>query len=62
MGVFIGWGQNLKFLEKIGFFGAITVKKTSSFSVQTVEFVFKRSNFNSNESITSHRVTTVRRP
>jgi hypothetical protein len=34
----------------------------TSFSVQTVEFVFKRSNFNSNEPISSRRVTTVCRP
>jgi hypothetical protein len=54
-GVFIG-GQNLNFLEKkFGFFRALTVK-TASFLVQTVEFVFKRSNFNSNRPITSHRV------
>jgi hypothetical protein len=35
--------------------------KTASFSVQTIKFVFKRSNFNSNGSITSRRITTARR-
>jgi hypothetical protein len=41
MGVFIGWGmkfeKNWIFFE---FFGPITVK-TTSFLVQTIEFVFK---------------------
>jgi hypothetical protein len=41
------------------FFGAITVK-IDYFSVQTVEFIFKWSNFNSNEPIMSRRVTTTR--
>jgi hypothetical protein len=39
-----GGEQNLKILE---FFWSNS-KKTSSFSVQTVKFVFKRSNLNSN--------------
>jgi hypothetical protein len=51
-GIYKVGGQNLNFL---GFFGAIAVK-TFSFSVQTVEFVFKQSNFNLNGSITSHHI------
>jgi hypothetical protein len=34
----------------------------ASFSVQTIEFIFKRSNFNSNRSITSRRITTACQP
>jgi hypothetical protein len=49
------------FRNFLDFFGAITVK-TASFSVQTVKFVFKRLNFNSNKPITSCRVTTALRP
>jgi hypothetical protein len=61
-GVFIGWGTKFKnFRKKFGFFGAITVKM-ASFSVQTIEFVFKWSNLNSNGPIKRHRVTTAHRP
>jgi hypothetical protein len=61
MGVFIGWcGTKFEiFRKKFGFFGTV---KNANFSVQTIEFVFKQSNFNSNGSITSRRITTVRRP
>jgi hypothetical protein len=34
----------------------------ASFSVQTIEFIFKRSNFNSNRSIMSRRITTACQP
>jgi hypothetical protein len=47
MRVFIRWGQNL-FFKKIRFFEAITIK-TASFLIQTVKFILKRSNLNSND-------------
>jgi hypothetical protein len=49
MGVFIGWWRTkfVIFRNFSDFFGYITVK-TASFSVQTVEFIFKQLNFNSN--------------
>jgi hypothetical protein len=56
VGVFIGWGRNLIFFK---FLGALTIK-TASFLVQTVEFVFKRSNFNLKGAIRSRHVTTAR--
>jgi hypothetical protein len=36
--------------------------KRVSFSVQTIEFVFKRSNFNLNEAIRRRHLTTAHRP
>jgi hypothetical protein len=53
-GVFIEWwGTKFDFLGFFSkFFGAIMVK-TASFSVQMVEFVFKRLNLNSNGPIKS---------
>jgi hypothetical protein len=58
MGVFIGWGTKFGFLGFLGFFGALTIN-WASFSVQTVEFVFKLSNLNSNGPIRRRRVTTA---
>jgi hypothetical protein len=64
MGVFIGWWWT-KF-KKIriffSFVGSPKGQKMASFSVQTIKFIFKRLNFNSNGSITSRRVITIRRP
>jgi hypothetical protein len=59
-GVFIGWGTKFeKFRIFLDVFGAV---KTTSFSVQTVEFIFKRSNFNLSGPIRSRHVTTTRQP
>jgi hypothetical protein len=60
-GVFIGWWRTKFEIFRIFFriFGVIR-SKTACFSVQTVEFIFKQSNFNSNRPITNRRVTTVR--
>jgi hypothetical protein len=56
------WGMKFQifriFFKKIR---ALTIK-TASFPVQMVKFVFKRSNFNSNRPITSHRITAASRP
>jgi hypothetical protein len=64
MGVFIGWWWT-KF-KKIriffSFVGSPNGQKMASFSVQTIKFIFKRLNFNSNGSITSRRIITIRRP
>jgi hypothetical protein len=43
------------------FFRAITIK-TTSFSIQTVTFIFKWSNLNLNRSIRRHHVTIVHQP
>jgi hypothetical protein len=61
-GVFIGWGK--KFEHFRGFFCIfwdITVKMVS-FSVQMIEFIFKRSNLNSNRLIKKCRITATHRP
>jgi hypothetical protein len=43
----VGWGMKFVIFRKKSVFGAITVK-TTIFLVQTVEFLFKLSNFNLN--------------
>jgi hypothetical protein len=54
----------MKFIILVCFqiFWSHNSKKTASFSIQMVEFVFERSNFNLNETIRSCRIVTARRP
>jgi hypothetical protein len=57
--LFIGW-RGMKFANfKIFFeiFRVIPIIKTASFSGQTIKFIFKQSNFNSNESNNTFTIT-----
>jgi hypothetical protein len=56
--IYIVVGTKFQFFE---FFGALTIK-TTSFSIQTVKLVFKRSHLNLNETIRSHHVVISHRP
>jgi hypothetical protein len=63
MGYLYGEGTKFDFFKDFfGFFEALMVKKPTNFSIQTVKFVFKRSNLNLNKSITRRYVTTASRP
>jgi hypothetical protein len=62
MGVFIGWwGTKFEIFRKKKLDFLEPNSKKASFLVQTVEFVFKRSNFNLNGPTTSRRITTAHR-
>jgi hypothetical protein len=56
-GYLYGGRIKFEFLRFFQIFWSLNDKKTTSFSIQTIKFIFKQSNLNSNRSITRCHTT-----